>query len=145
MAYADKLKSLLEDLDNITPINLFSETTTIEEAVAWAKKIMKALNRDDDFMIKEEDMLVVSEKLKELGALNFSQLKINRFYKGDYIGALLGKKNDISFPLSAFAQLVDTSYSTFRYGFNKAFLGGKHSWASEWLDTQRENGGINRE
>ncbi len=134
----EKFVDMLKDLDKIKPIDLMSDKTTIEEAVEWAKSIAHAITDNEVRRISDDNHILVSEKLKELGALNFEQLKQTPFFdsESESVGEIMSKQDSIEFPLSAMAQLIDTKNDTFNIGFEMAFTGGKYSWINEWLEAQ---------
>lgn len=135
----EKLADMLKALDKIKPIDLMSDKTTMQEAVQWAKDIFKTIDESKISYIKDENKILVSEKLKELGGLKLSDLKKTKFFEGGKIlDDIISKKDSIEFPLSAFAQLIDTRNSTFDYGFAKLFEDEEFSWANEWLKAQED-------
>lgn len=135
----EKLADMLKALDKIKPIDLMSDKTTMQEAVQWAKDIFKTIDESKISYIKDENKILVSEKLKELGGLKLSDLKKTKFFEGGKIlDDIISKKDSVEFPLSAFAQLIDTRNSTFDYGFAKLFEDEEFSWANEWLKAQED-------
>lgn len=136
---ADKnFEYLMSDLNNIEPVDLMSEKTTMKEAVKWAKSILNSIINNGIRSISDENRQIFSDKLKKLGALNFEQLKQTPFFDSESksVEEIMSKQDSIEFPLSAMAQLIDTENDTFNIGFEMAFTGGKYSWINEWLEAQ---------
>ena len=95
---ADKnFEYLMSDLNNIEPVDLMSEKTTMKEAVKWAKSILNSIINNGIRSISDENRQIFSDKLKKLGALNFEQLKQTPFFdsESESVGEIMSKQDSI--------------------------------------------------
>ena len=125
-------------LTEIEPANLKSSATSMEDAVRMCKAVMTVILKCEDLHFDDQQRTEFQETLKALGCATFDQADAKFKPLGDAtIGEIVGKKNDIQFPLSAFTNLIDCSKETFDFGKAKMTDGGeKSSWVGEWLAAQ---------
>jgi hypothetical protein len=131
----ETLDEFYSDLSEIKPVDYTSAETTMEDAVAHSRKVLEVLVRAENLDLYSEQKNV-SEALKMIGCVPFP-LAHEKFQDRSTIGELLYKES-VSFPLSAYQQLIDASPATYRYGWAKLKDGGaEYSWLGEWLFTQQ--------
>ena len=131
----ETLEEFYRDLSKIKPVDYTSPETTMEDAVAHSRKVLEVLVRADNLDLSREQKNV-SEALKMVGCVPWPQAD-GKFQDRSTVGELLYKEN-VSFPLTAYQQLIDAKPSSFSFGWAKLMDGGaEYSWMSEWLFTQQ--------
>ena len=129
------LEQFYKDLSKIQKIDYTSPETTMEEAIAHSIQVLEVLIRAENLDFSRERQSV-SEALKMVGCVPWPQAN-EKFQDRSSVGELLYREN-VSFPLSAYQQLIDSEPSTFSYGLAKLLDGGaEYSWIGEWLFTQQ--------
>ena len=129
------LEEFYRDLSRIETIDYTSAETTMEDAVAHSRKVLEVLVRAENLDMSTEQKNV-SEALKLIGCVPWPQAN-EKFQDRSTIGELLYKEN-ASFPLTAYQQLIDAEPNTYRFGWSKLIDGGaEYSWMGEWLFTQQ--------
>lgn len=130
----------IEALKEIKPIDLKSEKTSMKEAKEWAVKVLKVMQGCEDLRFDEGQRKLMSDTLRSLGAVSLEELRnkvVNKKLVNMDEKKPLLESNDLSFPLSAMGQLIDTSAETFSYGLGKMTEGGlKYSWIGDWFRSQ---------
>lgn len=127
---------MIKELSELDFVDLSSPTTSKEDAVKHCSKVLKTLFRGYGLYLRKKDINSISTTLKKIGCTTYQNAD-EHFTTSEPYDSLTAK-NDIGFPLSLFSQLIDTSYSSFMYGFEKAFDGDEHSWVADWLKAQGE-------
>ena len=131
----ETLDEFYEDLSKIKPVDYTSAETSMEDAVAHSRKVLEVLVRAENLDLSREQKNV-SEALKMVGCVPWPQAN-EKFQDQSSIGELLYKES-VSFPLSAYQQLIDSSPKSFAFGWYKLTDGGaEYSWIAEWLFTQQ--------
>ena len=131
----ETLDEFYEDLSKIKPVDYTSAETSMEDAVAHSRKVLEVLVRAENLNLVSEQKNV-SEALKMVGCVPFP-VAHEKFQDRSTIGELLYKES-VSFPLSAYQQLIDSSPKSFTFGWYKLIDGGaEYSWIAEWLFTQQ--------
>ena len=131
----ETMDEFYSELSKIKPVDYASPETTMEDAVAHSRKVLEVLVRAENLSVSKEQKNI-SDALKMVGCVPWPQAD-KKFQDGSSIGELLYKEN-VSFPLSAYQQLIDVSPSTFSFGWSKLMDGGpEYSWIGEWLFTQQ--------
>lgn len=131
-------KEAFEALEEVKPLDLKSELTSMKQAVSFCKKIMVILSKCDRLHFDDDEQKLLSDLLKKKGACK-SKDAHNKFKAvNKNLGKMINTPDSIEFPLLAFDQLIDASRSTFMTGIQKIAEGGeKYSWAMEWVNTQK--------
>ena len=132
----ESMEDFYRELSQVGKVNYQSAETSMEDAVEHSRKvltvILKARNITSE-MNKEQQN--VSDALKAVGCVPWKEAD-EKFQDRSSVGELLYKEN-VSFPLTAYTQLVDASENTFSFGLSKLLDGDeRYSWISEWLSTQ---------
>lgn len=123
-------------LEPIEGVDLTSKDTTVEMALPFCKEVMKVISRCEYLQFKRQDAYKLSEILKAKGACAYKKANPELLSVKGGVGVLMGLKNNVQFPLSAFTQIVDASYETFTFGMSMLTEGGEHSWCDIWLKNQ---------
>lgn len=135
-----KFEKFIQSLKEIKPIDIRKRKTSMQEAVQWAESISNALMECELPRIDDDKKAVVSATLKGLGALSLEELnQMHMFKKGMILGDIMNKKDDIKFPLSAFAQFIETDPTTFNYAYTNIFKIGESAWIKTWINAQKQN------
>lgn len=130
----ETLEEFYSDLSKIKKVDYTSAETSMESAIAHSRQVLTTLLRAQNLDLTNEQQNL-SEALKIIGCVPYQQAH-EKFQDRSTIGQLLGKEN-VSFPLSVYQQLIDADPDTFMYGLAKVLDGGnKYSWISDWLQTQ---------
>lgn len=131
----ETLEEFYRDLSKIEKVDYTSPETSMEDAVAHSRKVLEVLVRAENLDLSREQNNV-SEALKLVGCVPWPQAN-EKFQDRSSIGELLYKEN-ASFPLTAYQQLIDARPSTYSFGWAKLIDGGaEYSWIGEWLFTQQ--------
>ena len=131
IAYESELE-FFEDLKDIQPCDLRDNNTRETDAVKFCKEIMECFVRSSKFTPNQDKLALL---LYRLGACEYD--KAAKKFLGlepSSIGVSLNEKNNIEFPLSVFTQILNTSESSYKYGWAKAMDG----WIEDWLKTQED-------
>ena len=131
----ETLDEFYSNLSKIKPVDYTSPETTMEDAVAHSRKVLEVLVRAEDLNLSNEQKNI-SKALKMIGCVPWQQAD-KKFQDKGIVNEFLYKEN-VSFPLTAYLQLIDASPSTFPLGWRRLVSGGpEHSWFGEWLITQQ--------
>ena len=129
------LEEFYKDLSKIKKVDYTSSETSMESVIEHSRQVLTTLLRAHNLNLSKEQKNI-SEALKMIGCIPWTEAH-KKFQDGSAIGQLLGKEN-VSFPLFLYQQLIDSEPETFIFGLDKALDGGyKNSWISEWLQTQQ--------
>ena len=132
----ENMEEFYRELSQVGKVDYQSAETSMEDAVAHSRKVLTVLLKSRNLTSEiNKEQHNVSEALKAVGCVPWKEAD-KKFQDGSSIGELLYREN-VSFPLSAYTQLIDTKPDTFSYGLSKLLDGDeRYSWVSEWLSTQ---------
>ena len=120
-------------------VDLTSTETKREDAIKFCYavlKTMKDFGYDSIYGIKEEQEAELAKTMKEIGCVPYAQASKHLVEPNESpVGDLLCRQ-DIAFPTSFFAQIIDYDYGNAIRGLEKTFGGDEYSWAAEWLRAQ---------
>lgn len=136
----------MRDLSKINYTDFTSSKTSKKDAQKTCKDIMSILQKCEDLKFNEEQQKDFSSMLKSKGCVPYKQAN-EKFFDNDGkdFGEKITQRDSIEFPLSVFAQLIDTSPKTFKYGMSRTIDGGEYSWVSQWLDAQNTTKELSKE
>lgn len=142
---------IMSDLNKIKSCDLTSEETSIADALAMCKKVMKILDKSEDLANKwffssenltNEQFEQFGNKLKELGcckykdAANKFAVNYNNF---DSVDKMIKIQNNIEYPLFVFSQLIDVDKESFVGNLRRTTMSEESkSLCGKWLETQEK-------
>lgn len=141
-----KPSQLFIDLLKVKPVDLKSDKTTLTEAVEHCKKVLTILDKAKNVQFEQDDDVeLMSAILKAIGCVKNNQ--INKKFVNNKLSLQdsLLEKDDITFAISVFDQLIDVKKNALVLGFKMMTRNGENSWINQWLSVQNSNKEIENE
>lgn len=129
-------------LSEVEICDLKSSKTSKQDAIDFCKQVMKLLSRCRKLNFNEKELEEFSVTLLTLGCTKQADANKKFIDKSDLLTSLediINRKDDITFPLYVFDNLIGTKNPEFKFSLLAFFDGGiKTSWAGDWLKAQEK-------
>lgn len=131
-------KEAIEDVKRVNPIDINSKDLSMADAMSWAKSMVLILSKCEDLNFNLDEQKDFSDALKKAGALSFENLeKIVNSHKFINIKDDAKETNNLAFPLTAMAYLIDMNRDAFTINLAKLNEGGFESGlCATWVQLQ---------